>query len=402
MMDLGDRLFSSASSHRIQSGAVSNINIGKGTVDVLTDDGKRLTEVRVLSPNVGPVGQNAAYLPVPKSPCLVVTTKSQAEKEHILIGTYPLYNRADGRSAGRRAADLLPGEYKYSMDNGGYVNYKPNGTIDIAPHPYLRTMYLPQYHMYREFFKKWERIGEPQNFIRQINSHEEEASLFEFFFNERSVFRPSDETAPVIWTLGDNSISDASEENPQEEWLHYYKVEKRPPSSSSPLGIYEERVGHQQGVVVNKVTQEKNTNTVVKEKQGNKDGVVQELLIEKEEEQKFLIQIKDTGEIVLQNPTWNIFIREDNTLLFESEETSIEVDGKDISVGAGTNEPMALGDQLTSVLNSMLSFMETHTHPSPVGPTGPPIEAPQILPIKNNDVPKIISTDNNVSRGQNW
>lgn len=53
--------------------------------------------------------------------------------------------------------------------------------------------------------------------------------------------------------------------------------------------------------------------------------------------------------------------------------TNIVSSNVTLGLGNGTEEPLILGFKLVDLLNEMLQALSTHTHPTSMGPTGPPI-----------------------------
>jgi hypothetical protein len=44
-----------------------------------------------------------------------------------------------------------------------------------------------------------------------------------------------------------------------------------------------------------------------------------------------------------------------------------------IDIGGGASEPLVLGNALKELLNSFFMKYDTHVHPTPMGPSGPPV-----------------------------
>jgi hypothetical protein len=54
-------------------------------------------------------------------------------------------------------------------------------------------------------------------------------------------------------------------------------------------------------------------------------------------------------------------------------------------------EKSILGETLKGVLDKILDTVVAHTHPTGVGPSGPPINSADFSAIKGSDVPTILS-----------
>lgn len=54
-----------------------------------------------------------------------------------------------------------------------------------------------------------------------------------------------------------------------------------------------------------------------------------------------------------------------------------------INLGDGAEEQMVRGNELVSILNELLTELASETHPTPAGPSGPPVNAPKYNQIKN-------------------
>lgn len=44
-----------------------------------------------------------------------------------------------------------------------------------------------------------------------------------------------------------------------------------------------------------------------------------------------------------------------------------------IDIGGHASEPLVLGDQLMAMLNGFFTKYDVHTHPTAMGPSGPPL-----------------------------
>lgn len=69
--------------------------------------------------------------------------------------------------------------------------------------------------------------------------------------------------------------------------------------------------------------------------------------------------------------------------ILESSSEKVVLDAPQNFVGSpSSSEPLVLGNQWASLFNQLLTYIDQHTHTSPVGPTGPPITpaTPQLQP----------------------
>lgn len=109
-------------------------------------------------------------------------------------------------------------------------------------------------------------------------------------------------------------------------------------------------------------------------------------------------EVFDDGRVLLENPTWTVEMDAENKIEVSNEDTTITVDGDTVTVdngstsfevtgsniyvgqgASGENEPLVLGKALETFLKQFKQWAKTHTHPHPMGPTGPatpPFEAP--------------------------
>ena len=68
-------------------------------------------------------------------------------------------------------------------------------------------------------------------------------------------------------------------------------------------------------------------------------------------------------------------------------------DSPQIFIGSGSaSEPLVLGNKFVTLFNSLLTYLDSHTHPTPVGPTGPP--APPASPSVQPNVQPSLSQTN--------
>ena len=123
-------------------------------------------------------------------------------------------------------------------------------------------------------------------------------------------------------------------------------------------------------------------------------------------QQKFDIDLKDSGRLKVENPSWTIDIEEgkkatvkngtttitvdDDQITINSGSTELDIDAGDIYVGGSSgSEAIAKGETLKDILKQMKKWMNTHIHPHPVGPTSAPatpFQAPLKFLSKSNYV----------------
>jgi hypothetical protein len=412
-----------------EQGVIAEANVGEGTVRVRTTNGRVLDNVRLPSMVAGPGFGGMSGMPHPGTECLVAVFGDR----YYLVATYaPRTNRAGVQGP---STETLPGEIRMDFENGGHALFSPDGTIDLMAHPWARTFFLAREHMVREFMRKWERISGPHNLLRSVNDVEDELSFFEFFLNERFVYRKTDKTPSIIWTLGDQSSSKTSPGNPGSKYLYLMQVEQRDSQSIVKARHKDER-GLVDGVSRRETTWTKDGDVTVTEELGNQDGLAQkevvsmgddDIQIESKEghfdtdkviskeatvggESKYKVEVLDTGQVKITNPSWTVTLQENKVAIIESEDTRIKLNGEQIEIGMqGGQQPMVLGNDLVSLLNEMISWLSAHTHPTPTGPSGPPLTAALLSSIQtsytlNSGSPnaKILSNANTVSEGANY
>ena len=73
---------------------------------------------------------------------------------------------------------------------------------------------------------------------------------------------------------------------------------------------------------------------------------------------------------------------------------TIETETGEIHLGNGSSEePLVLGDTLVELLNELCTELQSMTHPTPAGPSGPPVNAPKFAAIASK-LSTILSTKN--------
>lgn len=73
---------------------------------------------------------------------------------------------------------------------------------------------------------------------------------------------------------------------------------------------------------------------------------------------------------------------------------TIETETGEIHLGnGGSEEPLVLGDTLVELLNELCTELQAMTHPTPAGPSGPPVNAPKFASIAGK-LKTILSTKN--------
>lgn len=73
---------------------------------------------------------------------------------------------------------------------------------------------------------------------------------------------------------------------------------------------------------------------------------------------------------------------------------TIETETGEIHLGnGGSEEPLVLGDTLVELLNELCTELQAMTHPTPAGPSGPPVNAPKFAAIASK-LKTILSTKN--------
>jgi len=391
----------------IEQGFITESHAGEGTVRVRTASGRTLENLPLTSILAGPGFGGISAMPLPHTECLVLIL---GEKYHI-IGLFPPEGERYG--ANDPSAATKPGDFRMNLEHG-HVHFGQDGTFDFMAHPWLRMMFVGREHMLREFMQKWERISSPLNHMRMINDEQNELSLFELFMNDRFIYRENDASPSIIWTLGRNHPDIASEGNPGSDFLSLFQVERRLDSTSDVTGRSKDEQGLVDGVSRRETDWVKLGDVSIIEERGNQDGVARRLSIEMVEdtvshetkEGKFVgndgdavfhkainvggdsildIEVLDSGLIKITNPSWTITIKDSKVMTIESEDTRIQINGERINIGGqGGMEPLVLGGPLVDLLSQMINWALTHAHPTPAGPSGPPLQAPQLTAILNS------------------
>jgi hypothetical protein len=86
------------------------------------------------------------------------------------------------------------------------------------------------------------------------------------------------------------------------------------------------------------------------------------------------VVLEGDGQLRVTNGTTTVTIEDDEATI-ENGETSLTLSGAKIYLGDsadGEQEPVALGQTLVQFLEAMKQWANSHTHPHPTGPTGPP------------------------------
>ena len=86
---------------------------------------------------------------------------------------------------------------------------------------------------------------------------------------------------------------------------------------------------------------------------------------------------------------------DDNVLyITNGSDYTIETETGEIHLGnGGSEEPLVLGDTLVELLNELCTELQSMTHPTPAGPSGPPVNAPKFAAIASK-LSTILSTKN--------
>lgn len=70
------------------------------------------------------------------------------------------------------------------------------------------------------------------------------------------------------------------------------------------------------------------------------------------------------------------------TVILDKENDKIQVQAAEVEIGDGALEPAVVGDSWKKVMEQLIDALLAQTHPTPVGPTGPPINSPQFMQVK--------------------
>lgn len=375
-----------APSDSVKTGVVIDVNIEEGTCRVRTQAGEALDRVRPMGMGGGSGGTGMFGLPTPRTRCIVLKT-GEVFSDNILLGTFPELDPSDGKTPIGPAKELLPGMVAHHFDDGGRFLLAPSGMVDIKAHPWAHRTYVPSEHLIREHVRQFEQKSGPHDLIRRISSTEEENSFMELMLNDRFLYREEDEDPPIIWTLGDNTRGDTSPFNPESQFRHFYQVEHRSRSSSDPMGRYTQEVGLVDGHVSRETFQVMGSEVKIEDKTGHFEGgdgkSVFQKTATKEGDLLTDVEVRDDGHVYVETPAWKINIGPDGKAVIENEDTEIKIDGEEITIGGGSSEQIVLGNTMLSLMNDLIKWLMSHTHPTPVGPSGPPIEAPNLASIQS-------------------
>lgn len=440
---------------------VERLNIENGTFAVRTQTGELLDRARLLTDGGGPTGLGVQAMPLPGSLCVALRS-SKPHQPHLVAGTFASWAKGDdeeGLAKKTLADDLAPGDWRYLFENEGMVRFSLDGQIEMSAHPWAERVYLPGQHLIRDHARNWETVSSPMNLLRYKNSLEEGSSFFEMYLNERFVHREGDKYPSIIWTMGDNTRGDLGAFNPKSPFLSYRQIEKRPRDNAEAIARYTEELGEVDGVVAQQAAEHLASETTIlrttghledgtaerrvisvsggkatledhagdrsgvsretkdvigesveiRDRQGHFDGdsgkLVKQTTASKDGSAVYDVTVQDDGKTVLTTPAWTVTLHEDARATIESESTSIGLDGEVITIGnQGGDEHLVLGDTLVQLLNEIIQWATQHTHPTPAGPSSPPITAAQLTSIQSTyqltgALATILSSANRVSKG---
>jgi|TARA_R110000822_G_scaffold26819_9_gene80513 hypothetical protein len=94
---------------------------------------------------------------------------------------------------------------------------------------------------------------------------------------------------------------------------------------------------------------------------------------------RLLFNAKKDAILIIGNET--VGISTNGTFNVDSGSETI-INSPEIYLGLGAEEPIVLGDTLLGLLEELCDALAAETHPTPVGPSGPPINASQYSAIK--------------------
>tara|TARA_R110000796_G_scaffold230002_1_gene347492 strand:- start:119 stop:508 length:390 start_codon:yes stop_codon:yes gene_type:complete len=94
---------------------------------------------------------------------------------------------------------------------------------------------------------------------------------------------------------------------------------------------------------------------------------------------RLLFNAKKDAILIIGNET--VGISTNGTFNVDSGSETI-INSPEIYLGLGAEEPIVLGDTLLGLLEELCDALAAETHPTPVGPSGPPINASQYSSIK--------------------
>ena len=95
---------------------------------------------------------------------------------------------------------------------------------------------------------------------------------------------------------------------------------------------------------------------------------------------RLLFNAKEDAILIIGNET--VGISTNGTFNVDSGGETI-INSPEIYLGLDAVEPVVLGDTLLGLLEELCDALAAETHPTPVGPSGPPINAAQYSSIKS-------------------
>jgi hypothetical protein len=335
----------------------------------------------------GAGGHGFAATPLSGTPCLIV---SFGAEESYILSTFRVSGTNDVSPSWG-----APGDLSHRTDAGGHLLFTQSGLFDLMSNPWCRLSMIPDTGTIRATVRNLEIHQSPFSAIRCIQDEGEERQFFELFLNSRFLYRDGDTSPDVQITFGDATTSPkAHAQNARSEWLGRMYFETRSLASGSTVRKESESLwGGVSGV--GRVERVKNVPENTQSLQetghfsGGEDGAILQRTTHTLSNGSVVVQVEDSGRVTITSPTWRMSADAEGRLEIKNKDTDLVIQGKDIYVGGESDaEPLALGQKLLDRIESIETFLNTHTHTHPQGPTtgviGRAPAQPDFLSDRNN------------------
>lgn len=389
---------------RVEEGRIRRVDTSTGTCEVSTSSGRRLERVRIATP-MGAHGTGLTLTPRAGAGCLVVYFVPDSMNHAYLLSTFQ-----DWDSKGRQVGWGAPGDFSYEMESGGHVLFSQGGVVDVMSDPWCRVSMLPDDQKVKAVVRNVEVEFSPLSAFRITQDEEAGRQYMELLMNSRFL-SADDESPDIIMTIGRSGESERTHAfNPESDRLFFFQIEDR----AGPIARRTEEIGrsadgdvHAETTELNEARHRRRTGDmdgVVTDEEATQgeatrrrrtglfdDGVMDELTFTLGEEERVRVVVKDTGEITISNPSWDISVSAETNMTISNQETEVVIDGGDVYIGGRDGaEPMVLGNQLKTLLTRLIDHINSVKHKHPQGPTLGPI-VPFMTSLPGNDPAKILS-----------
>lgn len=97
------------------------------------------------------------------------------------------------------------------------------------------------------------------------------------------------------------------------------------------------------------------------------------------------LQVLKNGNVVVATPgnAQTLTLDHENGIVRLQGDVDLTLVGSKIHAGENADQPAVLGQVLVQVLTNVLTQLAAHNHPHPLGPTGPPVNAPAFTQIQS-------------------